>query len=157
MTVKEAVERVICKPGASITSNPMLKDLCNIKCAHQRCSKCPLFEMPTAEKNCTDAISFQSCQHVHSCSEHGKLDEGSAECQLCSTKRDGEKRGKIQKRRNLVHLEKTFQVFVKDCCSKSLLKFKKHGFLHIILSQNVVGKDREDKSLPPGCLLAFSG
>ena len=99
--------------------------------------------MTTAEKNSTDSISFQSCQHVHSCSEHGKLDEGSTEFQLCSKLRDGEKRGKIPKRRNLVHLVRPFQVFMKDHCSKSLLKFKKHGFLHIILSQNVIGKDQE--------------
>ena len=36
-----------------------------------------------------------------------------------------------------------FQVLMKDHHLKSLLKFKKHGFLHIILSQNVIGKDRE--------------
>ena len=123
----------------------MLKDLHHVKHAHhKRCSKCPLFEMSTAEKNCIDFISFQSCQHVHSCSEHGKLDEGLTECQLCSKLRDSEKKGKIQKRRNLVHLEKTFQVLIEDHCLKSLLKFKKHGFLCVILSQNVVGKDRED-------------
>ena len=33
-TVKEAVARVTCQPGASITSNPTLKDLCHIKCAY---------------------------------------------------------------------------------------------------------------------------
>ena len=143
-TIKEAVARVICKPGASITSNPMLKDLHDIKCAHRRCSKCPLFKMPTAEENCTDSISFQSCECVHSCSEHGKLAEGATECQLCLEKRDGKKIGKVCKQRHLVHLERIFQVFMKDHHSKSLLKFKKHQFLHIILSQNVIGKDRKD-------------
>lgn len=82
--------------------------------------------------------------HVCSCSEHGRLDEGSTDCQLCLKKRDGEKIGKVQKRRHLAHLEKTFEEFMKDHCLKSLLKFKKLGFLHIILSQNVIGKDRWD-------------
>ena len=144
-TAKEAVARVMCQPGASITNNPVLKDLCHIKCAHHnRCLNCPSFKMPTAEEKCTDSISFQSCQHVHSCFEHGKLDKGATECQLSLKKQDGEKIGKIRKQRHLVHLENTFQEFMKDHCSKSLLKFKKHGFLHIILSQNVIGKDRED-------------
>ena len=82
-TTKEAVARVICRPGASITGNPMLKDLHHIKCAHhKRCSWCPSFQMPDAEKKSTDSISFQSCECVHSCSKHGKLDEGTTECQL---------------------------------------------------------------------------
>ena len=123
----------------------MLKDLHHVKCAHHNsCLKCPSFKMPTAEEKCTDSISFQSCQCVHSCSEHGKLDEGATECQLCSKLRDGEKRGKIRKRRNLVHLERPFKVSMKDCHSKSLLKFKRHRFLCIILSSNVIGKDRKD-------------
>ena len=144
-TTKEAVERVICKPGASITSNPMLKDLCHIKCAHHnRCSWCPSFTMPTAENSSTDSISFQSCKHVHSCSENWKLNEGATECPLCSNLRDGEKKGKIRKKRSLVHLERSFKVFMKDCHLKSLHKFKRHRFLCIILSQNVIGKDRED-------------
>ena len=144
-TIKEAVERVICKPGASITSNRMLKDLHHIKCAHHsRCSWCPSFVMPTAESNCADLISFQSYECVLSCSEHGKLNEGATDCQLCSKLRDGEKKGKICKKRSLVHLERPFKVFMKDYCLKSLCKFKRHRFLCIILSQNVIGKDQED-------------
>ena len=144
-TIKEAVERVICKPGPSITSNWMLKDLCHIKCAHHgRCSRCPSFAMPTAENNSTESISFQSYECVHSCSEHGKLNEGARDCPLCSNLREGEKKGKIQKKRNLVHLERPFTVFMKDHHLKSLYKFKRHRFLCIILSQNVIGKDRED-------------
>ena len=144
-TITEAVAGVACKPGASITGNLLLKDLCHIKCAcHKSCSWCPSFTTPTVEEKCTDSISFQSHQCVHSCSEHGKLDEGSTECQLCSKLRDGEKKGKIWKRRNLVHLVRPFQVLMKDCHSKSLLKCKKHQFLCIILSSNVIGKDRED-------------
>ena len=96
-TIKEAVERVICKPGASITSNWMLKDLHHIKCAHHgRCSWCLSFTMPTAENNSTESISFQSCECVHSCSEHGKLNDGLTECPLCLKLRDGEKKGKIR-------------------------------------------------------------
>ena len=38
-TVKEAVERVICKPGASITSNPMLIRKAQVS-AHHPQSKC---------------------------------------------------------------------------------------------------------------------
>ena len=41
-------------------------------------------------------------------------------------------------------METTFDEFMKDHHLKSLLKFKKHRFLHIILSQNVIGKERED-------------
>ena len=33
---------------------------------------------------------------------------------------------------------------MKDYYLKSLYKFKRHRFLYIILSQNVIGKDRED-------------
>ena len=108
-TTTEAVDRVICKPCPSVASNPILKDLCHVKCVcHKSCPHCPSFKMPTAEKKCTDSISFQSHQCVHTCSECGTLDEGSTECQLCSTKRDGEKIGKVRKQRHLVHLERTF-------------------------------------------------
>ena len=50
----------------------------------------------------------------------------------------------MRKKRRLVLLEKTFQEFVKDHHLKSLMKFKKHRFLHIILNQNVIGKDQWD-------------
>ena len=100
--------------------------------------------MPTAESNCTDRISFQSYEYVLSCSEHGKLNEGATDCHLCLKLRDGEKKGKIRKKRSLVHLERPFNVFMKDYCIKSLYKFKRHRFLYIILSQTVIGKDRED-------------
>ena len=41
-------------------------------------------------------------------------------------------------------MEKTFQEFMKDHHLKSLCEFKRHRFLCIILSQNVIGKERED-------------
>ena len=41
-------------------------------------------------------------------------------------------------------MERPFKVFMKDCHLKSLHEFKRHGFLCIILSQNVNGKERED-------------
>ena len=100
-SVGKAIQNIICKPCHDTASNDRLKDLCDIKCALGKCDNCPKFKQHSIEANCDEMISFQSCQCVHRCSEHGALPSGESVCRCCEINKDtpGLKTGRIEKKR----------------------------------------------------------
>ena len=131
-TVSEALKEVHCK------AVPVASD--HINCAFNRCQRCPKFKQPSLEKSCEDFISIQNFEVVNYCTEHlvGLPTGGATICFIYNAWDDGEKKGTVKLKRQLVHKSLPFQQFFKKYYTKNVLKFKRQKFLYIILSKNLL-------------------
>ena len=145
-TVADALNSVHCQV---IEDNSNSRGLNHIDCAMGWCKSCPKRKRLKTEVALENAknlpwIRFHTYETVLMCTEHGALNDNLTECSVCSNLEDGEVCGKITRARKIVRKHLPFSVFYKDYYLKTLLLFKKHRFLYILLSRNHCGLDREN-------------
>ena len=143
----DAVRRVQCQPLDNDDSD--LEDLTHIDCAYGVCQLCPKFELPLTEQALTETdllISFHTYQQVTSCGIHLAISSGVTECHACATRQIGEPIGRLTKKTQLVLMNVPFKIFFENYYLPSLMKYRMHRYLYIILSKNHTGKDRRNIS-----------
>ena len=130
-TIRDALKAVHCKPVGTPAH-----DMFHINCAFNHCPSCPELKQPTQEKNCEDPIAFQTHELVDYCTEHSTSPTGLQVCPVCAQRREGEKKGTVKSRRQLIHKRLPFSEIYINHYMKNLMNFKRHSFLFSILSKS---------------------
>ena len=111
------------------------------KCALGRCSACPPFPVPAAEKECDDEIAYNDFIAVKKCTAHGILPRGLTECPLCSRLSQEElkkfkKTPTLKNKKCRVTERKPIKDFLSDVYIPKMEDMRYHMNLFIILGKN---------------------